>query len=527
MGKENLYKRQYNHKTTMEEENRLVQEKIRKLNELKELDVNPYPYSYDKTHNSAEIKQKHDGLAAEEKTEDKVKVAGRIMQMRNMGKAAFVHIQDETGKIQLYFRKDDIGEKYKLLKKVDIGDIVGVEGTVFKTKTGEVSVYVSDYDILCKSIQTLPEKFHGLKDDELRYRKRELDLIMNPEVKEIFVKRAKILKYIREFLDEKGFIEMTTPILQTQYGGANARPFETKINAWNMPMYLKISPELFLKRLMVGGFEKIYDMNYNFRNEGVDKTHNPEFYMIEYYWAYADREKIMELTEELWEYVALKVNGVTHVEREGVKIDFKRPWNQIKMADAIKEHINADLSNMTDEEIQDIMRGYNVEYEGDFNRGTAMALLFEELCEDKLIQPTHVLDHPIESTPLCKPTKYDPKLVERTEFYVNGWECGNGYSELNDPILQRQLLEQQAEQLRAGAEEAHPMDEAFVNAIETGMPPAGGLGFGVDRMVILLTGADSIRDVIPFPTMKPEQQNKETKNTQKSKISGATDVEKR
>lgn len=484
----------------------LINERLKKLEEMRGLGINPYPYSYDQKDHAADILKRYAKLKEEEQTKDNVKVAGRIMQLRRMGKASFAHLQDQSGKIQLYFRLDDVGEdNYKILKLSDLGDIIGVEGTVFKTKTGEITIYVKDFKILCKSTRPLPEKFHGLKDEDTKFRHRELDLIMNPEVKDMLIKRAKILRYIREFLDKKGFIEMTTPILQTIYGGANARPFVTKINAWDMPMYLKISPELFLKRLIVGGFEKIYDMNYNFRNEGVDKTHNPEFFMIEYYWAYADREKIIELTEELWEYVAMKLNGTTNIKYGDTTIDLKRPWKKIKMADALKEFADIDIDKLSDDEIKDLMRGYNIEYKEDFSKGLAMSLLFEELVEDKLIQPTHILDHPIESTPLCKPTRYNPELVERTEFYINGWEIGNGYSELNDPILQKELLEKQAEQLRAGAEEAHPMDEDFVKAIETGMPPAGGLGFGVDRMIIILTGASSIREVIPFPIMRPEE----------------------
>lgn len=487
----------------------IMNERKRKLEEIRALGVNPYPYSFDQKNHAAELQKKYSHLNAEEVTKDTAKVAGRLMQLRRMGKATFAHLQDQSGKIQLYFKQDDVGEAtYKILKNSDIGDIIGVEGVVFKTRTGEITISVNKFEMLCKALLPLPEKFHGLKDDDTRFRRRELDLIMNPEVKEMFIKRAKILKYIREFLDNKGFIEMNTPVLQTQYGGASARPFVTKINAWNMPMFLKISPELYLKRLMVGGFEKIYDMNYNFRNEGVDKTHNPEFFMIEYYWAYADREKIMELTEELWEYVAMKVNATTKIKMGDKDIDLKRPWKKITMVDALKHYAGVDLKGASDEEINNLLRNFNVEYHGEFVRGTAIAALFEELVEDKLIQPTHILDHPIESTPLCKPTKYDNKLVERTEFYVNGWECGNGYSELNDPILQRALLENQAEKGRAGDEEAHPMDEDFVKAIEVGMPPAGGLGFGVDRMVILLTGADSIREVIPFPIMKPVVEEK-------------------
>ncbi len=500
----------------MKPEDQLMQERIRKLNEIREKGIVAYPYKFDKKHNALELQEKFSKLKKEEKTKTKVSVAGRIMLLRRMGKVTFMQIQDQSGRIQVYFAQDNVGkEKYKLLKKLDMGDIVGIKGLIFKTRTGELTIDVKKYELLCKSLRPLPEKFHGLKDDDIRFRHRELDLIMNPGVKDIIIKRAKVLKHIREFMDKKAFIEMSTPILQTIYGGANARPFVTNINAWNMPMYLKISPEIFLKRLMVGGFEKIYDMNYNFRNEGVDKTHNPEFYMIEYYWAYADREMIMELTEELWEYVALKVNGTTKVKHGKTSIDLKRPWKKMKMADAVKKYAKIDINKLSDTEIKNVMKGYNIEYEGDFSKGVAMSLIFEELVEDKLIQPIHILDHPIESTPLCKPTKYDPHLVERTEFYINGWEIGNGYSELNDPLLQRELLEKQAELGRAGDEEAHPMDEDFLQAIEIGMPPAGGLGFGVDRMIILLTGADSIREVIPFPTMRPEKSDKPEKGKKK------------
>ena len=493
----------------MSDENNLIKERKEKLNKIRELDIDPYPYNFEKKDNSNDIIDKHSKLKPEEKSKSKVKISGRVMQMRKMGKAAFIHIQDEDGKIQAYIRKDDLDEKdFSLFKLLDIGDIIGIEGTVFKTKTGEVTVYVKKLDILSKSVRPFPEKYHGLKDEEIRFRKRYLDLIMNPETKKIFKKKSQIISAIREFLDKKNFLEVQTPILQTQYGGANARPFTTHINAWNMPMYLKIAPELYLKRLLIGGFEKIYDLSYNFRNEGVDKTHNPEFLMVEYYWAYADREKIMVLTEELWEYVAKKVNGSTKIEIDGKKIDLKGPWKRLTMKEALKEHAKIDIDNLDDNEIKDIMRGYNVEYEGDFTRNLSLQLLFEELVEDKLIQPIHILDHPIETTPLCKKTKYDETFVERTEFYVNGWECGNGYSELNDPLVQKELLEEQAKKGRGGDEEAHPMDEDFIEALEYGMPPAGGLGFGVDRMCILLTGTSSIREVILFPTMKPKEVNK-------------------
>ncbi|MEA3430253.1 MAG: lysine--tRNA ligase [Nanoarchaeota archaeon] len=488
-------------------EDKLIQERIDKLGKIRELGVDPYPYTYDHKHHSTDILDKYHQLkVGEDDKKAKLSVAGRILLKRDMGKAAFVTIRDQKGDLQLYFRKDDIGEEsYKLFKLLDLGDIIGVTGHIFKTKRGELTIYVKELSLLTKSLRPLPEKFHGLKDDEIRYRHRELDLIMNPDTRETLRKRSLILKYIRDFMEEKGFLEMTTPILQTVYGGANARPFVTQINAWDMPMYLKISPELFLKRLVVGGFEKVYDMNYNFRNEGVDKTHNPEFYMLEFYQAYADREKVMELTEELWKYVAVKLLDTTEVKYGDTILSLKRPWKRYTMKDAIKEFGKIDVDKLSDEELFDLRITYNIDVEGDLNRGMMIELLFEELVEDKLIQPTHILDHPIESTPLCKPTKYSDEHVERVEPYMMGWEIGNGYSELTDPILQRKLMDLQVERGRGGDEEAHPMDEDFMQAIETGLPPAGGMGVGVERMIMILTGAETIRDVLPFPIMKPEQ----------------------
>ena len=494
----------------IEEENRLIKERIVKLNALREKGVNPYPYSFNIKNHAKEIKDKFNKLAAEKKTEEKVSIAGRIMQIRNMGKAAFAHIQDETGRIQIYFRSDDIGkEKYKLLKKIDIGDILGVHGTVFATKTGEISIYASDFEILTKTLRPLPEKHHGLKDKELRYRMRYLDLIMNQDVKDVFVKRTKMLEAIREFFGkQEGFLEVETPTLQTIYGGANARPFETHINAWDMKMYLSISPELYLKRLIVGGFEKVYTICKNFRNEGVDHSHNPEFTMLECYKSYTDFNEMMRLCEECYKFACKALNnGSTKVKHtyqgKEVEIDFKTPWKRLSMLDAIKKYLEVDVSNMDEKELTQLMRNYNITYEGDFKWGTAVQLIFEEMVEDKLIQPVHIIDHPKESTPLCKAHQKDPRLIERVEPYILGMEIGNGYSELNDPLLQRQLLEEQAKELRGGDDEAHPMDEDFVQAIEYGMTPTGGIGIGIDRMAIILTGTESIRDVILFPTMKP------------------------
>jgi lysyl-tRNA synthetase, class II len=497
----------------VEEDNRLMKERVEKLNRLRELGINPYPYSFATTHESKGILKKYEKLKPEEKTSDKVRVAGRIMQLRRMGKATFMHIQDDKGKLQLYFRAEDIGDKtYELLKLLDMGDIIGVEGTVFKTKTGEVTVYASDFDILCKAVRPFPEKYHGLQDKELRYRKRYLDLIFNPESKDVFVKRSRMIDAVREFFRSRGFMDVETPSLQTIYGGANAKPFVTHINAWDMRMYLSISPELYLKRLLVGGFDKVFTICKNFRNEGVDRFHNPEFTMLESYQSYADYNDVMRLVEECFEHVCMKVNGTTKVKHvynsQQVEIDFKAPWPRMTMVDALKGFAGVDVAGLDRAALAQLMINYNVEYEGDFTAGTAIQLLFEALVEDKLIHPIHIIDHPKETTPLCKRHRGNPELIERFESYCLGAELCNAYSELNDPLVQRKLLEEQAAELRGGVEEAHPMDEDFVEAIEYGMPPAGGLGIGIDRMAIVLTGAESIRDVILFPTMKPAGQEK-------------------
>ena len=489
----------------------LDESKLKKLEELKALGINPYPYSYSQTDHALEINQKYSHLNSGDHTKDTVSVAGRIMLKRVMGKASFFHLQDQSGKVQLYLQEDKLGkEKYDIItKKTDLGDFLGIAGIIFKTQKGEVTIEVSSSEILCKSLRPLPEKFHGLKDEELRYRQRYVDLIVNPEVKEVFIKRAKIYRAIREFLDQKDFIEVRTPILQTQYGGANARPFITQINAWKMPMYLRIAYELDLKRLIVGGFERIYDLSSCFRNEDADRTHNPEFAMMEIQWAYADYNKAMELTEQLWDYVAKKVLGTTIIEYGGNKIDLTAPWKRLTMKEALKQLAKIDLDKLSDKELVALIRQHKIECEGKTSRGEMMVLLFEELCEDKLIQPTHIIDHPKESCPLAKPHRDNPELIERIEPYINGWEVGNCYSELTDPILQRELLEEQAKKGRGGDEEAHPMDEDFIRALEIGLPPNTGIGIGVDRMVMLMTGADSIRDIILFPTMKPREEEKE------------------
>ena len=489
----------------------LISERIKKLKEIVALGINPYPYKYEPTHHAKEILDKYSGLKAEEKTTVKVKVAGRIVSMRDMGKVAFAHLQDESGRIQLFFREDELALQYALFRLLDMGDIVGVEGHVFKTKTGETSVWVERLDLLCKSIRPLPEKWHGLKDPELIYRKRYLDLIMNPESKGRFKLRSKIVSTMREFLNGKEFLEVETPTLQPVYGGAAAKPFTTHHNALDMKLYLRISDELYLKRLMVGGFEKVYELTKDFRNEGIDRSHNPEFTMMECYAAYWDYNDVMKFTEDLIAYSALKTLGTTDVKYGGHDINLKPPFMRMTMVDAIKKYTEfGDVEKLSDDELKEIMSRFFADVKGDYSRGNAIFTIFDQMAQSKIIQPTFIIDHPIETTPLCKPHRDSKKdgFVERFELFINGTEIANAYTELNDPILQRELLEDQAKQLKSGFEEAHPMDEDFMEAIEVGMPPTGGLGIGVDRLVMLLTGAESIRDVIFFPTMRTIEEKK-------------------
>ncbi|MBR9700569.1 lysine--tRNA ligase [Candidatus Woesearchaeota archaeon] len=489
----------------MDEDHRLIAEKKRKLEELRKLDIEPYPYSYDQTHHAAEIKTLFAKLQEEESSGESVSIAGRLMLFRDMGKIAFGQIQDETGRIQIMCRKNILGDSYKLFKLYDLGDFLGVKGEVIKTRTGEITVLAKEVTLLSKSVRPLPEKYHGVQDDELKFRKRYLDLLMNPEVKEMFIKRAKIIRSVRKVLDDKGFLEVETPTLQVIHGGANAKPFVTHIHAWDMPMYLSISPELYLKRLLVGGFEKVYTICKNFRNEGVDQTHNPEFTMMECYQAYVDYEEMMTVTEDCYAEASKAVNGSTKVERDGVELDFTPPWPRIKMKDAIKEHGKIDVDELSDKELKDLVKKHDLKAAEKSTRGEIIMALFEHFAEPKLIQPCHVTIHPVETTPFCKPARSGEEgMIERFESFCLGMELSNAYSEINDPAEQRKHLETQAAALKKGDEEAHPMDEDFVESVEQGMPPAGGLGVGIDRMVILLTGAEGIRDVILFPTMKPE-----------------------
>ena len=456
---------------------------------------------YNVTHHSAEIAAQFDALEGKE-----VSIAGRLMSKRVMGKASFCHVQDLQGTIQAYVARDFVGEEaYAAFKKFDIGDLVGVRGTVFKTKTGEVSVHALEVTLLSKSLQVLPEKFHGLTNTDMRYRQRYVDLIMNPESKDTFIKRFKIIRTIREFLDQRGFMEVETPMLVANAGGAAARPFETHFNALNEDLKLRISLELYLKRLIVGGLERVYEIGRVFRNEGIDTRHNPEFTLMELYQAYTDYHGMMDLTEDMYRYVAQQVLGTTTIVYNGVEIDLGQPFTRITMVDAVKQYSGVDFNEIhTLEEARAAADAHHVAYEPRHKKGDILNLFFETFVEEHLIQPTFVMDHPVEISPLTKRKPENPDYVERFEFYLNGWEMANAYSELNDPIDQRARFAAQEEQFAQGDEEANHTDEDFLNALEIGMPPTGGIGYGIDRMCMLLTNSASIRDVLLFPTMKKQ-----------------------
>jgi lysyl-tRNA synthetase class 2 len=521
----------------LREQNDLIKSRLDALEEIKKLGVNPYPYRFDVTANSKEVLSGFKDPGSEEETEKQkqvvVSVAGRIMGMRRMGKASFCHIKDDTGRIQIYVRQNDVGEDgYKLFKLLDIGDIIGVNGYVFRTKMGEVSIHAVKVELLAKSIQPLPvvkeevneagEKIihDAFADVELRYRQRYIDLIVNEHVRDTFIKRTKIIHSIKKTLEKHDFFEVETPTLQTIYGGANAKPFITRHNTLDLQLYLRISNELFLKRLIVGGFNRIYEFVRDFRNEGIDRTHNPEFTQVEWYQAYGDYTDSMNLFEEVVEQACIDIHGETKIEYQGIEIDFKRPWKRLKMTDAIKEKTGLDIMNIKKAEIVKYMNdnGIGLDPKLSHSKGLVIASLFEETCEEMLVQPTFVVDHPIDTTPLCKPLReYSPEQIEkmkkdseqvifaeRFEPYINKWELGNSYSELNDPLLQRSLLEEQVERGRGGEEETQPLDEDFIRAIEVGMPPTTGVGMGVDRLVMLLTNSHTIRDVIFFPLMRPQ-----------------------
>ena len=471
-----------------------------KLAQLVEDGKDPFQITkFDVTHHSAEIKDDFDALEGKE-----VVVAGRMMSKRIMGKASFCNVQDLKGGIQCYVARDAVGEdSYKDFKKFDIGDIIGVRGEVFKTKTGEISIHASAVTLLSKSLQVLPEKFHGLTNTDMRYRQRYVDLIVNPEVKDTFVKRSKIIKEIRNFLDNRGFMEVETPMLVSNAGGAAARPFETHYNALNEDVKLRISLELYLKRLIVGGLEKVYEIGRVFRNEGVDTRHNPEFTLMELYQAYTDYYGMMELTESMFRYLAEKVCGSAVITYNGVEIDLSKPFARLTMNDAIKKYAGIDFDTVeTDEEAKALAKEHHIEYEERHTKGDIINLFFEEYCEKELIQPTFIMDHPLAISPLTKKKPSDPTKVERFELFINTWEMCNAYSELNDPIDQRERFAAQDAAFSAGDEEANHTDEDFLNALEYGMPPTGGIGYGIDRLVMLLTDSPAIRDVLLFPTMK-------------------------
>lgn len=472
-------------------EQELIKARIKKLEELKKLSINPYAYRFEKQLTASQVLKTGLGV--------KVSTAGRIVGLRRLGGSSFGHLSDYSGKVQFLMRKD-VTKRYNVLKLVDIGDFIGVKGKVFKTKTGEKTILVKDWEFLSKSLKPLPEKFHGLKDKELKYRKRYLDLITNNKSVERFIKRFEIIKAMRQFLINKGFIEVETPVLQPVYGGASARPFKTFLHDLKMHVYLRISDELYLKRLIIGGFDKVFEISKDFRNEGIDKTHNPEFTMMECYWAYADYNHVLKLTEEMISFIAKKVVGTLKINYQGKIINLKPPWKRLTIHEGLKQQgINAE--SLTDREIQQLLLQHNIEVKP-YSRGIAIAELFEELVQPKLIQPTFVMDHPLETTPLCKQHRKKPGLIERFEPVIAGLEIGNAYSELNDPIIQEKLLKQQALRLKKGDETANPYDKEFVEALKQGMPPCGGLGIGVDRLVMLLTNAPSIRHVILFPFMK-------------------------
>ena len=489
-----------NQRKAQEDLNHVLQARRDKLAELQAAGKDPFLITkYDVTVHSTDVKNHYEEYEGKE-----VSLAGRMMFKRVMGKASFCNVQDKEGSIQVYVARDSIGEEpYKEFKKMDIGDIVGVKGTVFTTKTGEISVHAESVTLLSKSLQVLPEKFHGLTDTDMRYRQRYVDLIMNADVKETFIKRSKILAAIRKYLGSQGFMEVETPILVSNAGGAAARPFETHFNALDEDFKLRISLELYLKRLIVGGLERVYEIGRVFRNEGLDTRHNPEFTLMELYQAYTDYHGMMDLTENLYRFVAQEVLGTTTIVYNGVEMDLSKPFPRITMVDAVKQYAGVDFNEIhTLEEARAIAKEKHVEFEERHKKGDILNLFFEEFVEEHLIQPTFIMDHPIEISPLTKKKPDNPEYVERFEFFMNGWEMANAYSELNDPIDQRERFKAQEELFAQGDEEANHTDEDFLNALEVGMPPTGGIGFGIDRMCMLLTNSAAIRDVLLFPTMK-------------------------
>lgn len=510
--------------SAQQDSKQLLKVRREKLAELCEAGKDPFRITtYDQDTHTMDIKENFEELEGKE-----VNIAGRMMFKRVMGKASFCNVRDLKGDIQVYVARDSIGEEpYAMFKKMDIGDIIGVKGTVFKTKTGEISVHAESVVLLSKSLQILPEKYHGITNTDLRYRQRYVDLIMNPEVKDVFVKRSKIIAAIRRFLDSEGFMEVETPMLVANAGGAAARPFNTHFNALNEDLKLRISLELYLKRLIVGGMEKVYEIGRVFRNEGLDTRHNPEFTLMELYQAYTDYNGMMDLTERLYRSVAKEVLGTTKIVYNGIEMDLGKPFERITMIDAVKKYAGVDWNEIADlDAARAIAKEKGVAFEERHKKGDILNLFFEEFCEEHMVQPTFVMDHPIEISPLTKKKPGNPDYVERFEFFMNGWEMANAYSELNDPIDQRERFKAQEAALAAGDEEANTTDEDFMNALEIGMPPTGGIGYGIDRMVMLLTDSAAIRDVLLFPTMKSLGGEKEAKTAENDDVKAAVDKAK-
>ncbi|MCP4750095.1 MAG: lysine--tRNA ligase [Proteobacteria bacterium] len=495
----------------MSELSNQIQARLDKLERLRSLGANPYPYRFERSHSIDETLKSSETLID---SETEIRLSGRLVAFRRQGKTAFCNLKEDTHRIQLYVARKTVGEEaYEVFKCLDLGDFVGVVGTVFKTRTGEVTLNVKAFEILCKTTRPLPvpkEKvedgkkivFDQFKDKEQRYRQRHVDLILNDEVVAVFKKRSLIIRTIREYLENNGYLEVETPILQRIYGGASAEPFQTHHNTLNMDLYLRISDELFLKRCVVGGMERVYEISKNFRNEGIDRTHNPEFTMLEFYQAYADYNDMMAHFENIYSKACLAVNGTTKINFQGVDLDLTPPWKRLTMKEAIIKYAGFDVDEKSDDEVKALLKARDVEIKGEYVRGLAISEVFEAYCEEYLVQPVFIVDHPYETTPLCKVHRSDKTLVERFEPYICGWEIGNAYSELNDPIEQRRLLVEQVERGRGGEEETHPMDDDFLQALEYGMPPTGGVGIGIDRLIMLLTNQANIRDVLLFPLMR-------------------------
>ncbi|MEK6647142.1 MAG: lysine--tRNA ligase [Candidatus Firestonebacteria bacterium] len=484
----------------------ILDQRLLNLKEIINMGVEPFPYKYEVTHKAKDILEKYGNIAIGEKVAEViVSIAGRIITSREHGKSAFANIKDMTSKIQIYIKQDEVGEKnYDLFKKFDIGDFVGIKGTIFKTRTGELTVKVLELTFLSKALMPLPEKWHGLKDVEIRYRQRYLDLIANPEVANTFITRSKLIAEIRKFLNEKEFMEVETPMMQPIPGGAAARPFVTHHNALDIDLYLRVAPELYLKRLIIGGFEKVYEINRNFRNEGISIRHNPEFTMLEVYQSYADYEDMMKLTEELFANLCQVLCGSFKIKYQEYELDFTPPWKKLTVYGVIKEYLDLDIENKSVQEIRQVATNLNLGVKNESTKGELVDLIFEKCVQHKLIQPTFIMDFPFETAPLAKRKRGNPELVERFEPYICGLEIGNSFSELNNPVEQRERFVEQAKMLENGYEEAQKMDEDFLKALEYGMPPAGGLGLGIDRIAMIFTNSKSIRDVLLFPTLRPE-----------------------